>query len=125
MRQFARFCLAGGLAFVVDAGILHSAVSAGLDPYTGRVLSYLCAVTATWWLNRTYTFTVSAGKPRLREWGHYAVSQLGGGSVNYLIYAGFVYAVPLVARHPVLGVAAGSAGGLVVNFLLARRYVFR
>lgn len=49
----------------------------------------------------------------------------GGGSVNYLTYAGLVYAVPLVGRHPVLGVAAGSAAGLVANFLLARRYVFR
>lgn len=125
MRQFVRFCLAGGLAFVVDAGILHSVVVAGVDPYTGRVLSYLCAVTTTWWLNRTYTFTETAGKPGLREWGRYAVSQLGGGSVNYLTYAGLMYAVPLVERHPVLGVAAGSAAGLVVNFLLARRYVFR
>jgi putative flippase GtrA len=88
-------------------------------------VSYLCAVTTTWWLNRTYTFTETAGKPRVREWGRYAVSQLGGGSVNYLVYAGLVYAVPLVERHPVLGVAAGSAAGLVVNFLLARRYVFR
>lgn len=125
MRQFVRFCFAGGLAFVVDAAILHAVVAAGADPYAGRLLSYLCAVTTTWWLNRTYTFTTTAGKPRLREWGHYAVSQLGGGSVNYMIYAGLVYAVPLVERNPVLGVAAGSAAGLVVNFLLARRYVFR
>ena len=124
MRQFTRFCFAGGLAFVVDAGILHTAVAAGADPYAARVLSYLCAVTTTWWFNRTYTFTATAGKPSLHEWGRYAVSQLGGGSINYLTYAGLVYAVPVVARHPVLGVAAGSAAGLMVNFLLARRYVF-
>lgn len=125
MRQFVRFCFAGGLAFVVDAGILHAVVAAGVDPYAGRVVSYLCAVTTTWWFNRTYTFTATAGKPRLREWGHYAVSQLGGGMMNYAIYAVLVYGVLDVQRWPVLGVAAGSIGGLVVNFLLARRYVFR
>ena len=125
MRQFLQFCIAGGLAFVVDAGVLQGAISAGLDPYAGRALSYLCAVTTTWWFNRTYTFAVTAGKAGVREWASYATSQLGGGAVNYAIYAVLVYAAPLVQRYPVLGVAAGSIGGLLVNFLLARRYVFR
>lgn len=125
MRQFVQFCVVGGLAFVVDAGVLHGAISAGLDPYAGRVLSYLAAVTTTWWFNRTYTFAARAGKASAREWARYATSQLGGGAVNYAIYAMLVYAVPLVQRYPVLGVAAGSIGGLLVNFLLARRYVFR
>ncbi|HSD17978.1 MAG TPA: GtrA family protein [Thermomonas sp.] len=125
MRQFVRFSLVGGFAFLVDAAMLQAAVSLGLDPYAGRILSYLCAVTTTWWLNRTYTFTLRADTSRLHEWARYAISQLGGGSVNYAIYAALVFGVPLVARHPVLGVAAGSIGGLVVNFLLARRYVFR
>lgn len=125
MRQFGFFCLAGGLAFFVDAGVLHGAVSAGMDPYAGRVLSYLAAVTTTWYFNRTYTFAAKAGKPGVREWARYATSQLGGGTVNYAIYAALVYALPLVQRYPVLGVAAGSIGGLLLNFLLARRYVFR
>lgn len=125
MRQFAKFCVGGVLAFLVDAGMLHAVVSLGLDPYTGRVLSFLCAVTTTWWFNRTYTFAGNVSPRRLREWGRYATSQLGGGAVNYVIYAALVYAVAEVQRWPVLGVAAGSIGGLLVNFMLARRYVFR
>lgn len=117
--------MGGGLAFLVDAGALHTAVASGLDPYTGRLLSFLCAVTTTWWFNRTFTFAGKASSSRFLEWGRYAASQVGGGAVNYSIYAFLVYAVAEVHRWPVLGVAAGSIGGLLVNFMLARRYVFR
>ena len=125
MREFWRFCLAGGLAFLVDAGVLHAALSFGLNAYAGRVVSYLCAVSFTWWFNRTITFAGKGSERRLVEWTRYAVSQLGGGSVNYATYAALVYSVELVQRWPVLGVAAGSIGGLTINYLLARRYVFQ
>ena len=52
-------------------------------------------------------------------------TQLGGFSVNYAVYALMLWMLPLVHRWPVLGVAAGSVAGLVVNFVLARRFVFR
>lgn len=125
MRQFVKFCVGGGLALLVDAGVLQGIVSLGLDPYTGRLLSFLCAVTTTWWFNRTYTFAGNASSRRLLEWGRYVTSQVGGGAVNYAIYVVLLYAVAEVQRWPVLGVAAGSVGGLLVNFMLARRYVFR
>lgn len=125
MREFWRFCLAGALAFLVDAGTLQVALAVGANPYAGRVVSYLCAVTFTWWFNRTITFAGRGSKRRLAEWATYGLSQLGGGSVNYAIYATLVYSLEVVQRWPVLGVAAGSVGGLAVNFMLAKRYVFR
>lgn len=128
MRRLLLFAFAGGLAFVVDAGVLHLLVKgAGLNPYAGRVLSFVCAVTTTWWFNRTFTFSVSQRLPAsmLREWGHYLVTQLGGFAVNYAVFAILVGLSPLVRQWPVIGVAAGSAGGLLVNFALASRYVFK
>ena len=50
-----------------SVALINAMVAAGVDPYAGRVVSYLCAVTTTWWFNRTYTFTATAGKPRLRD----------------------------------------------------------
>lgn len=127
MRRFLLFAFAGGLAFVVDAGVLHLLVGVGLNPYAGRVLSFLCAVTATWWLNRTLTFSMPRHVPAslLREWGHYLVTQLGGFAVNYAVFAALVWTSALVRQWPVVGVAAGSVGGLLVNFALASRYVFK
>ena len=49
--QFLRFAVVGVLAFLVDASVLQAALALGLDPYSGRVASYLCAATAAliWW----------------------------------------------------------------------------
>lgn len=128
MRQFALFCIAGGLAFLVDAGLVQ--LLAGwldVDPYLARLLSFLAAVTTTWLFNRSITFSAAAGRGQalVVEWLRYVVSQLGGFTVNFAVYAVLVWAVPLVRQWPVLGVAAGSVAGLVVNFLLAKRYVFQ
>lgn len=126
MRQFALFCVAGGLAFIVDAGVVQLMTSVvHADPYAARLLSFLCAVTTTWWFNRRYTFADASDDGLSRQWLRYVGTQLGGFSVNYAVYALMLWMLPLVHRWPVLGVAAGSVAGLAVNFVLARRFVFR
>ncbi len=127
MRRFFFFCVGGGLAFLVDAGLLHLlVVTGGLDPYIARLCSFMSAVTNTWLFNRSFTF--SPGQVRgwalLHEWARYVASQLGGFAVNYAVYAAMVWSLVLVRQWPVLGVAAGSVAGLLVNYVLAQRYVF-
>lgn len=127
MRQFAFFCVGGGLAFLVDAGVLHLLMAQlGLDPYLARLCSFMSAVTTTWIFNRTFTFTPRQvrGTALLREWVRYVASQLGGFAVNYAVYAVMVWSLVLVRQWPVLGVAAGSVAGLLVNYVLAQRLVF-
>jgi len=127
MRQFVFFCIGGGLAFLVDAGVLHLLIGTwGLGPYLARLCSFMSAVTITWLFNRSFTFTVgrARGHTLLREWVRYVVSQLGGFGVNYAVYAVLVSSSMVVLQWPVLGVAAGSVAGLVANYLLAKRYVF-
>lgn len=125
VRQFVLFCISGVIGFLVDAGIVQwLVVGLGGDPYLSRMISFLCAMTATWLFNRRYTFA-PRGEPLWREWLRYSVAMLGGFVVNYAIYAGLVYAVPLVRAWPVIGVAAGSLAGLVVNYASSRWWVFR
>jgi len=126
VRQFALFCVAGVIGFVVDAGIVQALVGVGgFDPYLSRVVSFLCAMTATWLFNRRYTFVAGRDEGPWKEWLRYFVAMLGGFAVNYGIYAALVYGVPLVRLWPVLGVAAGSVAGLVVNYASSRYWVFR
>lgn len=127
MHQFMVFGIGGGLAFLVDAGVIYLLTKSwGCNPYWARLGSFICAVTVTWLFNRTFTFAADRlGKSSLLgEWGRYAISQLGGFAVNYAVYAVLVWSLPLVRQWPPIGVAAGSVAGLSVNYLLAKRYVF-
>lgn len=124
-RQFALFCVAGTLAFVVDACIVQGLVSGmGVDPLLARLPSFAAAVTTTWLFNRRYTFAPVPGASLSGEWLRYVLSQLAGLSVNYLVYAVLVLSLALMRAMPTLAVAAGSIAGLLANFLSARRWVF-
>ncbi len=126
MRQFAWFCVSGTLAFLVDAGVLQLLLLLPeADPYTARVVSFLCAVTTTWLFNRTITFRGGSGLPLHREWMLYLSAQMFGFAFNYGTYAALVFFVDIVREYPVLGVAAGAIVGLTINFTSARRVVFR
>ena len=125
MRQFLLFCVSGGLAFAVDAGLTQAWVSlAGLDPWSARALAFPVAVTCTWLFNRRFTFQPQRALSLPREWLLYVGTQLGGLSINLATYAVLAALLPLVARWPVLGVAAGSVAGLLVNFLGAKHVAF-
>ncbi len=123
--QLARFCIVGALAFVVDAGIVQALVGwRDWNPYLARLVSYLCAATTAWWLNRHYTF--GAGEdPIHREWAKYLLVNVSGGAVNYAAYAALVLASDAVRAWPWIGVAVGSVAGLAVNFGFSKWLVFR
>jgi putative flippase GtrA len=126
--EFLRFAVIGTAAFVVDASTLYAALWCGLGFYAGRMVSYLVAATFTWYGNRRITFVRSHAEgvgPATAEWLKFLVANLGGGAVNYTIYAALIASFAIVRAYPVLGVAAGSLAGLVVNFSLSKFVVFR
>lgn len=124
LRQFFIFGLIGTAGFVVDSSTLYLAMGLlGLDHYSGRVVSWFVAATFTWAMNRRFTFSDS--RPPFRQWLAFLASQAVGGLVNFGIYAAMVTFIPLVAEHPVLGVAAGAIAGLFFNFSASKYVVFR
>ncbi|KXU90949.1 hypothetical protein CI15_03325 [Paraburkholderia monticola] len=138
-RQLIRFTLVGVAGFVVDTSVLYLALHAGAGYYIGRIMSFLAAVFATWQLNRRFTFgaansaSASGSHPTessqsgniMREGGKYLVAMCGGGAVNYAMYCLCVALLPHFAMLPLVAVAAGSLAGLALNFVLARRWVYR
>ncbi|KQU82655.1 polysaccharide synthesis protein GtrA [Variovorax sp. Root318D1] len=121
-RQFLSFAVVGAIGFVVDVAVLYL-MAPLLGWYGARVLSFLAAATATWALNRRYTFRRSEASV-LREYLGYLVTMLGGAVVNYGAYV-LVLNWASGPWAPAAGVALGSCAGLVVNFLSARYLVFR
>lgn len=125
MKRFLRFCLVGGAAYFVDAGVLLALVSgAGFDPYAARVASFLAAATFTWVFNRRFTFEVKH-EPTRGEWLGYVALMVLGAIVNYGTYAAAITWWPLAREHLWLGVALGSIAGLGVNFLSSSRLFAR
>lgn len=123
---FFRFCIAGFVGLVVDIAVLYL-LAPLLGWYAARAGSFVAAASATWWLNRRFTFALRPSQSRQPVWleyFQYLASMLIGGTVNYLVYAGVVYGVHSVFA-PVLGVALGSIAGLIFNYLAARHWVFR
>lgn len=129
LLQFLRFGVVGTVGFLVDTAVLYAGLALGLGLYSGRAVSYLAAATTTWALNRAWTFRDAgreAGRAQVaRQWALFLAVNLVGFACNYGTYAALIAFVPLVAAHPVLGVAAGALAGMVGNFWLSRRFVFK
>lgn len=124
MSQFLRFCVVGAAGFVVDAGVLTALVAAfGADPYVARIGSFLAAASATWWLNRRYTFAVTHPATRA-EWVRYTALMVAGALVNYGVYALLITRWELFRQHLWLAVGIGAVAGLGINFASSRRLVF-
>jgi putative flippase GtrA len=125
LGEFLRFGVVGVAGFVVDAGVLTAGIALGTGPWVGRVISYLAAASTTFALNRAWTFRSARREGGLgRQWLLFLLVNMFGFLCNYGTYAALIAAVPLVAAHPVLGVAAGSLAGLAANFVMSRRFVF-
>lgn len=124
-RQMFAFGVVGIFGFLVDAGTLYLMRWFGSGLILGRVISYLTAATSTWALNRRYTFTSREERGPLREWLMFMVSQLTGAAFNLGLYAWLVTTSTVVAAQPVIGVAAGSLAGMLVNFFVAKKFVFK
>ena len=124
--RFLKFSGIGIVAFSIDVLAFQAALSlAGLSPYTARVVSFVVATSAAWWLNRTFTFhDADIGRPDL-QWARFFAANLVGGAVNYAVFVVTIAVFPIAQAHPGLALAAGSASGVFFNFTAYRRYVFR
>jgi putative flippase GtrA len=128
--RFLRFGAVGAAGFVVDEtvlAILHYLV--GLDRYSARAISIFCAATFTWWGNRNLTFAeqaVTGGIGALvQEWFKFMLANGVGALVNYGTYTVLVSFAPAPVSNPLLATAIGVGVGLVFNFTLSKRFVFR
>lgn len=125
LLRFLKFGVVGSLGFVWDAGSVY-----GLRPFVGltaaTLIAYFIAATLNWILNRVWTFKGVGhhGHPVL-QWLRF----LSANSLGFFLNRGTVYTLfytfPLCIQHPVIALAAGSFAGLIANFKLSQKMVFR
>ncbi len=120
---FIRFGFVGFAGFLVDLSVVYAARSwVGL--YAAGMLSYLCANTVNFSLNRYWTFRHRPRMRLLRHWALFLAATTPGLICNRGAYVLLIFLVPLCAHHPVLAVIAGSIAGMMANFMMSHRVVF-
>jgi putative flippase GtrA len=126
--HFMRFCCAGGLGFVIDFTVLKTVVHMGLNPIGARCVSFSVAVVATWLVNRAWTFkahSTASGGALIREFAGYLSVQLVGFAANFSVYSAMVIGIPALNGRLLPPAIAGTAVGMIVNYLGAKHLVFR
>jgi putative flippase GtrA len=123
--QFIRFALVGAGGFLVDAGVLYLALYLGFGYFTGRAISFICALCATWLFNRYFTFTDRSEIPVATEAAKYFIAMSLGGAANYIAYSLVILEFNHTELLPLIAVAVGSIAGMFFNFFSAKLWVFR
>jgi putative flippase GtrA len=124
LAQLSTFACVGLVGLAVDTGIVYS-LRRAVGLYAAGMLSYVVAATVTWVLNRNITFRGRGSGPAHRQWGLFLLANLAGFVLNRGTYAALVTWSALAAANPVIATASGACAGLLVNFTLARKLVFR
>ncbi len=125
-NQFMKFSLVGTIGFIVDVGVLYLMMYlAGLDPFLGRLVSFLVAASVTWLLNRIYTFKGRSTGTWAGQWARFVMANAVGWIINYGVYGALLLTSDFFYRTPVLAVAIGSLSGLAFNFTVSRKFIFK
>ena len=83
-----------------------------VDKFAARVVSILCAMTFTWWGNRTLTFAEHAAAGQagvVAELLKFMAANSVGAVANYAAYSVLVAVAPWPLSNPNLAIAAGVA----------------
>ena len=121
---FLRFALVGSLGFAVDGGVMILLMKNGFDVVPSRLMSFLTAVTATWWFNRTWTFPQPKRFDGRQEYVLYLLTQIVGAAVNLGVFFLVLGVFPAARQHPLLPLAVGAVPALAFNFGASRYLVF-
>lgn len=127
--QVIAFATIGSIGFAIDGVIVTVlSVSAGINIYTSRLISFLLASLTTWLLNRQHTFRRVRQDTKIstsNEYIRYIVIQIGGSVINLSVFTWLVATNPALQSIPIMPLAAGASVALVFNFLGARLWVYK
>lgn len=123
MKKLIRFAIAGGIGFIVDAGVLSALLAlTPLGPFLARIIAITLAMASTWVFNRNFTFDRS-GRSLAAEGFRYGSVGVTAALVNYGLYSALLLSLP--ALQPLAAMAVASIAAMVFSFFGYSRFVFR
>lgn len=123
-ESFIRFGIVGTGGFVWDTCTVY-ALRNFTNLYIAGSCGFLVAVSVNWALNRFWTFRSVQHAAAHIQWAKFLAANALGFIFNRGTFFLLIHFFPLVAAHPVIGIASGSIVGLGFNYALSKRLVFR
>jgi putative flippase GtrA len=127
--RFLRFAVVGGAGFLVnEVALLLAKHYLGAGDHAAWFIAFAPTVTFTWWGNRKLTFADKASgghRGMLAEWARFVATNALGAAANFAIYALLIAYAPAPLNIAYIALAIGILAGLVFNFTLSKRLVFR
>lgn len=121
LTQLLRFCIVGFANMTVDFAVFFVLTYYGMRYLPAQVLSYSAGVVNSFILNRTWTFRLTS-RPQMAEIVKFCC--LNGASLG--VSTGILFiAQDMFQLNLWLGKLAATAGGVAVNFIGSRCWVFR
>ncbi|MGB1239331.1 MAG: GtrA family protein [Pseudomonadales bacterium] len=117
-----RFALVGCIGFIIDV-LVFICCSFFLPVLLARGVAFWLAASSNWWCNRHFTFGASRKKKGL-ECGQYLCASILGFVPNWGLYAYLQQASAWAVQHPVLALVPGILVAMLLNYVLARCWVF-
>lgn len=125
-RQFISFGMVGTVGFLVDSCILMILIKfLRLHPISAQVFAFLVAVTVTWYLNRTLTFSSATKRPKVIEWLRYISANGVGALVNFSIYSALVLFAIGLFKQPLIALAISCVSAMLFNFFSSKYFAFK
>lgn len=125
MTKFLTFAAVGSVTYFVDAFLFWFFLLVIEQPLVARVGSLLLAMTFSWYVNKKVTFRHVQQPNSNFQLFAFMISQMPGAIANTLVSSYTYSYVSLIQNNPFLAVGLGSLAGLLINFFLADRVVFK
>jgi dolichol-phosphate mannosyltransferase len=126
LSEMLHFLFVGGLGFLVDFSLYYEMQTVfGLHHLIARMISFVCAATHNWFLNRNYTFVYGRQQRPLGQWALYLGIVATGLVLSVGTYTVLTTSTLLFADRRYSAFIIGVALTTAFNFFAARFYVFR
>jgi len=141
LRQFVKFGLVGTFNTFLDLGILNFLIfsmktgEAGFMFSLFKAISFLCAATSSYFLNKFWVFREPSKKKRILQFSKFFIITIVGGLINITtatIVVTFILPriIPFLGTvdkrfWPTMGGLCGTAAGMFWNFFGYKFLVFK
>lgn len=122
--RFALFGIVGLSGVVINLAALSLYLSYSLAPTIAFALAIWTAMTWNFFLNRRFTFKNCSSGKLASQYISFCLASLGGAVINWSVASGLVMAVEFFQQNPSLAGLFGIAGGMSLNFMLCKHFVF-